>query len=370
MLKFLFKKMTKICHFCPKFALNQADCFGKHLVKRHNFPYEVLFFTKIIKCIGQFMTNSRQTFNFFQKLHEKSPKFAQKLSFATTTGTIVANSMAVSVPLYAAGLAKLVVKSQRADKAVIDIANHWIKTNNFLIDKVLPAKDWRICIPDDLKLGGRYLLICNHQSWVDTSVIQYISENRLPITRFFAKHELLYIPVVGQTFYLLDFPMMKRHSKEQIAKNPSLAYRDLNEAKRACQLLENKPFVLLNYLEGTRFTKDKHKQQNSPYRHLLKPKAGGFALAISSLGQKIDGILDMTIVYPDGVPQYQDLWQGKMARLGVDIRHIAMDDALFAALKAGQYESSELVKKQLFAWLDDVWQAKDKRIDKMMADFA
>lgn len=315
------------------------------------------------------MTNSRQTFTFFQKLHKKSPKFAQKLSLVTTTGTIVANSMAMSVPLCAAGLAKIVGKSKKADKAVIDIANFWIKTNNLLIDKVLPAKDWRICIPNDLKKDGRYLLICNHQSWVDTSIIQYISEQRLPITRFFAKHELLYIPVVGQTFYLLDFPLMKRHSKEQIAKNPALANRDLDEAKRACQLLEDKPFVLLNYLEGTRITKEKHQQQNSPYQHLLKPKAGGFALAISSLGDKIDGILDMTIVYPDGVPEYQDLWQGKVTRLGVDIRHVTMDDKLFDALKAGQYDKHAPIKEQLFAWLDEVWHAKDKRIDEMMLAF-
>lgn len=312
---------------------------------------------------------TRQTLPFFQKLHEKSPKFAQKFSFLTTTGTIVANSMAVSVPLYVAGAAKLFASSQRADKTVIGIANHWIKTNNLLIDKVLPNKTWHINLPNDLKVDGKYLLICNHQSWVDTSIIQYVSEGKLPITRFFAKHELLYIPIVGQTFYLLDFPMMKRHSKDEIAKNPALATRDLAEAKRACALLTNKSFVLLNYLEGTRMTPAKHAQQRSPYRHLLKPKAGGFALAISSLGDKIDGILDMTIVYPDGVPTYQDLWQGKITRLGVDIRHLAMDDELFAALKAGKYDTDSATKARLFAWLDDVWTAKDKRIDTMLAGF-
>lgn len=315
------------------------------------------------------MSKIRQTLPFFQKLHDQSPQFAQKLSFLTTTGTIVANSMAVGVPLYMAGAAKLFAKSKQADQTVINIANHWIKTNNLLIDKVLPSKDWRINMPDDLKADGKYLLVCNHQSWVDTSIIQYVSEGKLPITRFFAKHELLYIPIVGQTFYLLDFPMMKRHTKDEIAKNPALATRDLAEAKRACELLINKPFVLLNYLEGTRITPTKHKQQNSPYQHLLKPKAGGFALAISSLGDKIDGILDMTIVYPDGVPKYQDLWQGKITRLGVDIRHLQMDDKLFTALKAGNYDTDVLIKEQLFEWLDDVWSAKDKRIDEMLLAF-
>lgn len=316
------------------------------------------------------MDNKNRTpSRFFQKLHNKHPKFAQTLSLGTGLGTMFVNSAIIGMPLYGAGLAKMLFGSKRGDKAVLGITNHWINTNNFLLDKLIPQRDWRINMPDDLKKDGRYLLICNHQSWVDTSVVQYVSESRLPITRFFTKHELLYIPIVGQAFYFLDFPMMKRHSKEQIANNPALATRDLEEAKRACQLLADKPFVLLNFLEGTRFSKGKHDRQNSPYRHLLKPKAGGFALAIASLGDKIDGILDMTVVYPDGVPDYGELWSGKMTRLGVNVRHLAMDRALFEALKAGKYDSDEKVKAALFDFLDKTWQQKDETIEQMMNEF-
>lgn len=312
---------------------------------------------------------SSRTLPFFQKLHARSPKLAQKISLITSTSAIAANSMAMGLPLYTAGLAKMFGKSKRADDVVIGIANHWINTNNYMIDHVLPAKDWRITLPDDLNPKGKYLLICNHQSWVDTSIIQYISQDRLPITRFFTKHELIYIPIVGQTFYFLDFPMMKRHSKEQIAKNPKLAGRDIQEAKRACQLLKDKPFVLLNYLEGTRFTDAKHAKQNSPYQHLLKPKAGGFALALSSLGDDIDGILDMTLAYPDGVPTYSDLWQGNLTRLAVDIRPLSMPDDLLDDIKQGKYDHDNAVKQSLYQWLDDVWQAKDARITQMLDEF-
>lgn len=314
-------------------------------------------------------TSSRKTLPLFQKLHETKPKLAQKLSLTLGTGSIAMNSLALSIPLYAAGLAKMLGKSKRADKAVIYMADYWIRSNNLMIDKVLPAKDWRINLPNNLDPKGKYLLICNHQSWVDTSIIQYVSEGQLPITRFFTKHELLYLPVVGQTFYFLDFPMMKRHSKEQIATHPELARRDLDEARRACQLLADKPFVLLNYLEGTRFTQAKHTIQQSPYKHLLKPKAGGFALAISSLGDKIDGILDMTIVYPDGTPKYNDLWQGKLARLSVDIRPIKMNKMLFDALKNGGYDGNDAIRSQLFSWLDEAWQNKDALIDKRLDEF-
>lgn len=134
-------------------------------------------------------------------------------------------------------------------------------------------------------------------------------------------------------------------------------------------MLKDKPFTLLNYLEGTRFTKAKHAKQNSPYTHLLKPRAGGLSLAINALGTDIDGILDMTIVYPDGVPNYSDLWKGNIKRLGVNVRHIEMPDELFTAIQNGGYDNDEAIKKQMFDWIDDIWQQKDHLIDEMLADF-
>ena len=304
-----------------------------------------------------------------QKLHERAPKLGQAVSLATATGVILGNSLGASIPMWLMGATKMITGSSIADETVIKIANHWISSNNAVINHVLPRKDWRITLPDDVRTEGKYLLVSNHQSWVDTSIVQYISENRLPLTRFFTKFELIYIPVVGQTFYFLDFPMMRRHSKEELAKNPELKGKDLLEAQRACSLLKDKPFTLLNYLEGTRFTKAKHTKQQSPYTHLLKPRAGGLSLAINALGTDIDGILDMTIVYPDGVPNYSDLWKGNIKRLGVNVRHIEMPDELFTAIQNGGYENDEAIKKQMFDWIDDIWQQKDHLIDEMLADF-
>lgn len=307
--------------------------------------------------------------SLFNKLHSTAPKLGKVASMATATGVITANSFGASIPMWLMGATKMITGAPIADKTVIKIANHWINSNNRMIDTILPEKDWRVSLPDDVHVNGKYLLISNHQSWVDTSVVQYISENRLPLTRFFTKFELIYIPVVGQTFYFLDFPMMRRHSKEEIAKNPALKGKDIAEAKRACELLKSKPFTLLNYLEGTRFTQAKHDAQGSPYTHLLKPRAGGLSLAINALGDDIDGILDMTLVYPDGVPTYGDLWKGNIKRLAVDVRHIDMPKPLFTALKNGNYETDADTKSQFFAWLDATWQQKDARIASMLADF-
>jgi 1-acyl-sn-glycerol-3-phosphate acyltransferase len=56
---------------------------------------------------------------------------------------------------------------------------------------------------------------------------------------------------VGQAFKILGFPMMKRHSKSEIAKNPALKHRDILEARKSCEQLLSQPFTLLNYVEGT-----------------------------------------------------------------------------------------------------------------------
>lgn len=304
-----------------------------------------------------------------RKMHKRSPKLGKAVSLATATGVIAANSFGGSIPLWLMGVGKVITGASIADKAVIKIATHWISSNSALIDNMLPRKDWRINLPDDIHTNGKYLLVSNHQSWVDTSIVQYIGEKRLPLTRFFTKFELIYIPIVGQAFYFLDFPMMRRHSKEAIAKNPALKGKDIEEAKRACALLKDKPFTLLNYLEGTRFTKAKQAKQKSPYKHLLKPRAGGLSLAISALGEDIDGILDMTIVYPDGVPSYGDLWKGNIKRLGVDLRYIDIPDALFESIKQGGYENNEDTKAQMFDWVEQVWRQKDERISTMLADF-
>ncbi len=310
--------------------------------------------------------------SIFNKLHQSNPKIGRLLSLTTASGAITAQSFIASIPLWFSGALKTFTGNKMADETVIKIADNWIKINNKLIDNILPEKNWQFSLPDDLDPQKSYLLICNHQSWVDTSIIQYISENKLPLTRFFTKFELIYIPIVGQAFYFLDFPMMKRYSKEKISKNPALQGKDIDEAKRACELLKNKPFILLNYVEGTRFNQKKHQDQNSPYQHLLKPRAGGLSLAISALGDEIEGILDMTVVYPDFTthpPAYSDLWKGNIKNLGVDIRHLDMPEQLFNDIKQGGYQTDETIKAQMFDWLDTVWQKKDARIDDMLATF-
>lgn len=159
--------------------------------------------------------------------------------------------------------------------------------------------------------------------------------------------------------------MMKRHSKAQIAKNPELKYRDMDEARKSCEQLLSQPFTLLNYLEGTRFTPEKQAQQKSPYQHLLKPKAGGLALALNILGHKIDALVDMTIVYPDGAPGYGEFWLGEVPRIAVNLRKIDIP----AWVLTGNYDEDEVFREKFQYWVDQLWSEKDHLIGQMKATY-
>ena len=293
----------------------------------------------------------------------------KKISKGLTVGSIMTGSTFFhGPPVLALGLTKLFKKSRKVDETNIKITNSWLTVNNWLIDHVLPNTQWDISIDKDLDLNmqGRYLMTCNHQSWVDTTVNQYFGLTRMPLTRFFTKWELIFIPFVGQAFKILGFPMMKRHSKEQIAKNPELKYRDMEEARKSCEQLLSQPFTLLNYLEGTRFTPEKHQQQASPYKHLLKPKAGGLALALNILGDQVDALVDMTIVYPNGAPGYGEFWLGEVPRIAVDLRKIEIP----TWVHGGNYEDDAEFREKFQDWVDALWSEKDQLIEQLKAKYA
>ena len=299
----------------------------------------------------------------------KKHPLLKKITKGLTVGTVITGSTFFhGPPVLALGLTKLLKQSRKVDETNIQITNSWLSVNNWLIDHVLPNTQWDISIDEDLQLSmqGRYLMTCNHQSWVDTTVNQYFGLTRMPLTRFFTKWELIFIPFVGQAFKILGFPMMKRHSKAQIAKKPELKDRDMEEARKACQQLLSQPFTLLNYLEGTRFTQEKHYQQQSPYQHLLKPKAGGLALALNILGDQIDALVDMTIVYPDGVPGYSEFWLGEVPRIAVNLRKINIPDWVLG----GNYEDDAEYRERFQQWVHELWLEKDQLIESMQQKLA
>ncbi len=121
------------------------------------------------------------------------------------------------------------------------------------------------------------------------------------------------------------------------------------------------PTSVINFLEGTRYTPHKHDAQNSPYRNLLKPKVGGVAIALATLGERFDALLDVTIVYPDGPPTFWQLLSGRVRRVVVEVRKLPIPDEL----TRGDYARDAGMRTRVQAWVNALWQDKDARIDAL-----
>ena len=123
------------------------------------------------------------------------------------------------------------------------------------------------------------------------------------------------------------------------------------------------PVTVFNFMEGTRFTPEKHRQQASPYRHLLRPRAGGTAFVLGAMGDTLHTMLDVTIVYPGRQPSFWDYLCGRMERIVVDIRRLEIPRQFLGMDYANDPEAREAFQ----AWVGKLWQEKDERIERLRA---
>lgn len=208
--------------------------------------------------------------------------------------------------------------------------------------------------------NGWYMIMCNHLSWIDIPVLMHLSKNQLPMPRFFLKQELLWVPIVGVGCWVLDMPFMKRYTKEQVARKPELKGKDIETTRKKCEKFRDIPTTVINFCEGTRFTHAKHKKGNSPYAHLLTPKAGGTSFTLQAMGDQFQEILDITLVYPDIKPGKRlafALLAGKLKRI-----HVHIDRIPVTADLRGDYFNDLDFRNHFQTWLNKRWQLKDQRI--------
>lgn len=184
---------------------------------------------------------------------------------------------------------------------------------------------------------------------------------RIPFLRFFLKSQLVWVPLLGPAWWALDFPFMKRYSRETLARHPELQGRDMEATRRACEKFRHMPVSVMNFAEGTRFTPAKHAAQSSPYRHLLRPKAGGVAFVLDAMGDALHAMLDVAIVYPDGPCNMLDLIAGRVREIRVHVRELPIDASLH-----GNYETDAVFRVRFQAWMNGLWEAKDQRIGQML----
>jgi len=250
----------------------------------------------------------------------------------------------------------------RLDPLINATASAWTRCNKLWM-RFAYRTQWTVEGVQTLRYNDWYLVNCNHQSWVDIFVLQDALNGRIPVLKFFLKAELIYVPVIGLAWWALDFPFMKRHSRAALRKNPELRNDDRDAARKACAKFAKVPTSVMNFVEGTRFSAEKHESQASPYQHLLKPKAGAMAMALNAMGAQFHSLVDATIAYPDGVPSFWQYLCGQAPRVMLHVQQIDIP----LEFCTGDYENDRALRKSFHRWLDDIWKRKDATLQDMLA---
>jgi len=276
----------------------------------------------------------------------------------------ILNTVFWCIPLFVLVAVKAVVPLEswrrRCSRMLNAIAENWIWINN-QIQKLPGNTRWDVQGMETLERSEWYLVLANHQSWVDIVVLQKIFHRKIPFLKFFIKKELLWLPILGQAWWAMDFPFVKRYTKRHLQKKPHLKGKDLEITRQACKKFKKIPISITNFVEGTRFSNEKHRSQQSPYPHLLKPKAGGIAFVLDSMGEQIHRVLDVTIVYPDGTTNFWALLCGKIRKIKVRVRSLPVNAELL-----GDYTNDGHFRAGLQRWLNNIWAEKTRYIEEMM----
>jgi len=269
----------------------------------------------------------------------------------------VINTIFWVTPIFAVSFFKLIPLSftRTACTYFLDFcASAWIRCNGHIEDTLHPVA---IEISGEPQLSPKqwYMVIANHQSWVDILVLQRVLNGKIPFLKFFLKQQLIFVPVLGLAWWALDFPFMRRYSQSQLRNNPKLRGKDIEITRKACAKFKSKPVSVMNFVEGTRFRADKHQQQQSPFTHLLKPKAGGMAFALSAMGEHIHQLVNVSIYYPNKIPTYWEFISGQVDTIKVHIELSQIDESL-----RGDYIKDRDFKITFQNQLNKMWQQKDQ----------
>ncbi len=274
----------------------------------------------------------------------------------------VINTFFWIVPILLVSLIKLLPISalRTACSHLLDhCATGWISVNS-VIERILHPVKITIDGDDNLSPKEWYMVIANHQSWVDILVLQRVLNHKIPFLKFFLKQELIYVPVLGLAWWALDFPFMRRYSSAQLRKNPKLRGKDIEITRQACAKFKSKPVSVMNFVEGTRFTQAKHDKQGSEFKHLLKPKAGGLAFALSAMDGQIHKLIDVSIYYTGKTPTFWEYIAGQAQEIKVNIK---VSD--ISAAMRGDYMNDREFKIGFQSELNRIWKEKDATLEQM-----
>jgi 1-acyl-sn-glycerol-3-phosphate acyltransferase len=244
----------------------------------------------------------------------------------------------------------------RCSRALTVLASRWVDCNSWIL-KLATDLRWDVEIPAALSAQSSYLVLSNHRSWTDIVVLQHVLRGQIPFLKFFLKKELIWVPFLGLAWWALDFPFMQRYSRQFLEKHPELRGQDLATTRRHCEKFKQSPVAVINFAEGTRFGAAKHLAQDSPFRHLLRPRAGGVGFVLAAMGDFLSGVLDVTIVYPENKPEalIWQMLQGKITRIVVRARLLSVP----ADTAGKDYAADPAFRERIQVWVNGIWQEKD-----------
>jgi 1-acyl-sn-glycerol-3-phosphate acyltransferase len=276
------------------------------------------------------------------------------------------NSILLCLPLFLVAGIKFFVRisfvTDLCANALLFIASLWIRINSINIH-LFNRIDFDVRGLEQLEQKQWYLVLSNHQSWVDILVLQKIFNKKIPMLKFFLKKELIWVPFLGLAWWALDFPFMKRYSRKFLKKNPHLRGKDFEKTKKACEKFKKAPVSIMNFVEGTRFTKEKKDKSKGQFENLLQPKAGGVAFVLGSMGEFLYKIIDVTIVYPGSSSTLWAFMSGKTEKVIVDLELVPVTDSL-----TGNFFTDKLFKDKFCAWLNSLWEEKDRKIERLLKE--
>lgn len=202
------------------------------------------------------------------------------------------------------------------------------------------------------KLTRNCIVLSNHQSWTDILLLQDALAQRTPPLKWLAKRQLLYVPIIGLICWAYGYPLLRRYTPEQLATRPELRARDRATVQACCQELRSNPGTIINFPEGTRYTEEKSARLESPFQHLLPARTGGLFTLVDLLDGELEGILDITIQYPQLPPSLWDFLGGRYACVRMRCDFIPARDLPLAG-------SEEECRDALQKWLENRWHLKD-----------
>ncbi|WOT04912.1 acyltransferase [Shewanella youngdeokensis] len=288
------------------------------------------------------------------------------LLYVMSTLLLIINTIVWTTMIIIGGLIKFVLPFTVTRNLLTRAMNRfmwgWATCNGGIL-KLLADIEWDVEGLDNLDKNSWYLLISNHLSGLDIAAQTYVLRNHIPMLKFFLKRELLFVPFLGIGCWALDMPFMTRTSPAKLKKNPKLKGKDLETTRKACEKFRFIPTSIINYVEGSRFTADKHKRQNSPYRYLLRPKAGGIAFALSAMGEQFTNVLNVTVLYPEAFKKdaLYEAMHGRLKKIVVQVKVLPVPK-----VDHELYFSEANYRVEFQRWLNQLWLEKDEEIHQLM----